>query len=125
MFSVRDDQARELDAAAHLKPETALQRYGAFVDLKWSGDGAHLHQELLRRLAYARDVSFIEESSNSAGRAAKGWILASPVGQLSESIAALALISYREGQTVSANELRADYVRASDAEINQRWQPEK
>jgi len=125
MFSVRDDQVRELDAAAHLKPETVLQRYGAFADLKWSGEGAHFHQELLRRSAQTRDFSFTEESSNGADHAGKGWTLSARVEQLSHAVATLALISYREGQTVSPDTLRADYVRASDAEINEQWQPEK
>jgi hypothetical protein len=53
---------------------------------------------------------------------AKGWRIAPPVDQLAISIAALALSSYRLGNTVSANELRAVYVRASDAEINEKWQ---
>ena len=40
-------------------------------------------------------------------------------------MAVLAVKAYEEGKSSSAAELHAVYVRASDAEINERWQQEK
>ncbi len=41
------------------------------------------------------------------------------------SVARLGLTDYREGKAVRPEELRAVYVRPSDAEINERWQQQK
>jgi len=56
--------------------------------------------------------------STIRGRVGPHGRLAPLTNQLAISIAALALNAYRIGRTVSPNELRAVYVRASDAEIN-------
>ena len=106
MFSVRDGQARELDTAAHLSPKAILEKYGQGQQLIWAGEGAHLQAEALRAGTETREI-------------------APPKDQLATSIAALALNAYRRGETVSPNDLRAVYVRASDAEINEQWQREK
>jgi tRNA threonylcarbamoyladenosine biosynthesis protein TsaB len=100
-FSVCDGEVRESDQAAHLPLNAILAKYGGERDLVWAGEGAHLNSEALN---------------------IKGWRVAQPVDQLAISIAALALNSYRQGDTVGPNELRAVYVRASDAEINEKWQ---
>ena len=116
MFSVEKGQVRELDAAAHLSPKAILERYGEENELVWAGEGAHQYAETLREWARTRNISF----DSSRGRT--GWSLAPLTDQLAISIAALALDAYRAGNTVSPNELRAVYVRASDAEINEKWQ---
>jgi hypothetical protein len=54
-----------------------------------------------------------------------GWTLAPQCDQLATSIAALAFAAYLDRDLVEPAELSADYVRASDAEINERWQREK
>jgi tRNA threonylcarbamoyladenosine biosynthesis protein TsaB len=104
MFSVEDGFARELDAAAHLSPQAVLEKYTPAQPLVWAGEGAHLNAQALH---------------------AETQVIAPPTPQLATSIAALALGAYRNGETVSPNELRAVYVRASDAEINEKWQREK
>jgi tRNA threonylcarbamoyladenosine biosynthesis protein TsaB len=115
MFSVEKGQVRELDTAAHLSPNAILERYGEESDLVWAGEGAHVHAEALRAWAQTRNISF---DDSSLGRT--GWSLAPLTDQLAISIAALALDAYRAGNTVIPNELRAVYVRASDAEINEK-----
>jgi tRNA threonylcarbamoyladenosine biosynthesis protein TsaB len=104
MFSVRDGQARELDSAAHLSPKAILEKYGQAQPLAWAGEGAHLNAEALR--SETRKI-------------------APTIVQLATSIAALALDVHRRGESVSPNDLRAVYVRASDAEINEKWQRQK
>ena len=119
MFSV-DGQVRELDAAAHLSPREILERYGEERSLKWTGEGARLQADTLRQWAQAHDISFVDSGADGAA-----WSLASATDELAGSVAALALHTYRNGNTVTPEELRAVYVRASDAEINEKWQQEK
>ena len=119
MFSVAAGQVRELDDAAHLSPAAILEKYGAAETLIWAGEGAHLQVEALRDRARAQNFPF-----NVSGVAQAGWNLALTADQLAVSIAALALNAYRSGETITPNELSAVYVRASDAEINEKWQRE-
>ena len=120
LFSVSDGQVRELDTAAHLSPRAILEKYGEARKLMWAGEGAKLHTETLRVWAKAHNIWF-----DVANPDRTAWSLAPPTDQLAISIAALALNAYRNGNIVSPNELRAVYVRASDAEINEKWQREK
>ena len=115
MFSVDEGQVRELDSAAHLSLSAILETYGDANEIVWAGEGAHQHAETLRAEARTRNASFSDASS---GRTA--WSLAPRTDQLAISIAALALNAYCSGNTVRPNELRAFYVRASDAEINEK-----
>ena len=120
MFSVDEGQVRELDTAAHLSPEAIFEKYGAARSVRWAGDGAHQHEEALRDWARLQHINF-----NGSGAGATEWGLAPAVTQLAVSVAALGLNAYHSGNTVSPNELRAAYVRASDAEINEKCQREK
>jgi tRNA threonylcarbamoyladenosine biosynthesis protein TsaB len=120
LFSVSDGQVRELDAPAHLSPGAILETYGEAREVRWAGEGAHLQAETLRGWAQAHKIPF---DDSSQGRTA--WSLAAPAGDLAISIAALALNAYRNGIIVDPEELRAVYVRASDAEINEKWQRDK
>jgi tRNA threonylcarbamoyladenosine biosynthesis protein TsaB len=115
MFSVSDGQVRELDTPAHLSPDAILERYGGMDRLRWAGEGAHQHAEKLRDWARLRNKIFTGPGADPGE-----WSLAQPVAQLAVSIASLALNAYRSGHTVSPNDLRAVYVRASDAEINEK-----
>ncbi len=119
LFSV-DGQVRELDAAAHLSPRAILERYGEARPLTWAGEGARLQADTLQQWAHAHDISFVESGANEIA-----WSLAPAVEHLAISIAALALDAYRNRNTVSPEELRAVYLRASDAEINEKWQHKK
>jgi len=66
-----------------------------------------------------------ESSPPSLSERQRAGTLAPRCDQLAASIAALALNDYRRGNVLDPNELRAVYVRASDAEINEKWQQEK
>jgi tRNA threonylcarbamoyladenosine biosynthesis protein TsaB len=110
-FSVHDGQVKELDLAAHLSLNAILEKYGEEPEVVWAGAGAQVNAEVLRAWSTERKLT--------------GWRIAPPSDQLAISIAMLALSSYRSGDTVGPNELRAVYVRASDAEINEKWQRPK
>jgi tRNA threonylcarbamoyladenosine biosynthesis protein TsaB len=119
LFSVAG-QVRELDAATHLSLPAILEKYGEARALKWAGEGARLQADTLRQWAQAHDISFVDSGADGTG-----WSLAPAADHLATSIAALALDAYRNRNTISPEELRAVYVRASDAEINEKWQHQK
>jgi tRNA threonylcarbamoyladenosine biosynthesis protein TsaB len=124
-FSVRDGQVRELDTAAHLTLTAVLEKYCAEPALVWTGEGAQLNSTALAECAKVRNLSFNELRSEEASEELGGWRLVPAPDQLANSIVALALDAYRSNKTVSPDDLRAVYVRASDAEINELWQPRK
>ncbi len=107
MFSMAEGQVTPLDLAAHLTPADTWERYGQLTGTKWTGEGVSKVTD------YVQSVSGtipIENPELETARCIAG------------SVAALALKDYREGNSVTADELQAVYVRASDAEINERWQ---
>jgi tRNA threonylcarbamoyladenosine biosynthesis protein TsaB len=120
MFSVRDGQVRDLDNATHLSLSDILEEYGLLQPVVWAGEGATLNAEALRTWAVNHNISI-----NDSGGKPSGWHIVPPADQLAISIAKLALNKYSNGDTVSPNELRAVYVRASDAEIKEKWPREK
>jgi tRNA A37 threonylcarbamoyladenosine modification protein TsaB len=120
MFFVANGRVRELDRTEHLSPKTIQEKYGQARPLLWAGAGAQLHAATLREWAEAREIPFSDSSTDHTG-----WTLAAPEAQLAISIAALALNEYRNGKAVRPAELQAVYVRASDAEINEKWRLEK
>jgi tRNA threonylcarbamoyladenosine biosynthesis protein TsaB len=111
-FSVRGEIVSALDSASHIKPGELLEKYGSAPTITWAGEGAHQHLEILRAGGVGKWVSPGEGG---------GWKLAPQTEHLAISVAVLALTDYRAGKVTEAGQLRANYVRASDAEINQRW----
>jgi tRNA threonylcarbamoyladenosine biosynthesis protein TsaB len=117
-FSVRGGIVSALDGAAHIKPSELLAKYGHVETIKWAGEEALQHIETLRPGAVGNWISPV--AGESAGPLV-GWSVAPQPEHLANSVAALAVIDYLDGKATDASELRANYVRASDAEINQRW----
>jgi tRNA threonylcarbamoyladenosine biosynthesis protein TsaB len=124
MFSVDANQVRPLDTAAHISPEAVVEKYGSSEGLIWAGEGAHLNATTLCDRAKAGGIGWYVRNSHSLSRST-GWMLASRRDELAGSIAGLAFAEYCAGRTTSPGELRAIYVRPSDAEINEQWQSEK
>lgn len=122
MFSVGNRSVEAVDAAAHITPAALLAKYGRLMDLIWAGEGAHLQLENLRDWAETHSIAFGVKGTHDFEQEPGGWFVAARTEQLAISIAALALVDYKKGDVVSPDELEAAYVRASDAEINERWQ---
>ena len=119
-FAAEKGSVKAMDTAAHLSPPALLERYGALETLTWAGDGARQQIELLTTWASDKGFSVADSGSNGSG-----WKIIDETNNLAEAVAALALKQFEAGKSSSADELHAVYVRASDAEINERWQQEK
>lgn len=114
MFAVHDDDVQPLDEPAHISPKALVAKYGSYPQLTWAGEGAHAQIELLRSEALAKGIELkvgIHEQD------ADGWMLAPPTPRLAENIARLAFREWSKGNAIAPAQLRANYVRASDAEI--------
>lgn len=130
----RDAHAVALDEPAHVSP-TALvsrvaQREGGVT---WAGGGAQAHAALLRETAKRAGIGFVErresddaQSVRAGGDDVRGsseapaWTLARGATDYAGEIARLGLIRSLASELVRAEELRAEYVRLSDAELNER-----
>ena len=110
------ETVRELDAPAHLSPQRILDKYGSHASIRWAGQGAHLHRQMIRNYAHQNDIQF-REQSEVAGQAGSGWNLAPMANNLSRNVSALALVQFERGESADAQSLSAIYVRPSDAEL--------
>ncbi len=95
-FTVSDGIVRATDEAQHLSPAAVLEKYDGHDSLTFAGEG----------------VRALAKPEESAAR-------------LVASIASLGFDAYQEGKAVVPDDLHAVYVRASDAEINERWLQQK
>jgi tRNA threonylcarbamoyladenosine biosynthesis protein TsaB len=119
-----DDEGRicELDVPAHLPPSRLMQQYAQHDGaIRWTGSGARVHLEMIREYAATAQIGFLDEDSGA--RESEGgsrvWRVARPVDSYTTEIARLGLISHLEGETVRPQDLRALYVRDSDAELKE------
>jgi tRNA A37 threonylcarbamoyladenosine modification protein TsaB len=125
LFSVESNDVRSIDHASHLKPEDVWNKYASLRTLTWAGPGAHAHAPALKQRAQAEGIAFLDQAESVLANERDRWILAGPCENLAASVAAIALSEFQRGNTVRPEDLRAIYVRPSDAEINQKWPNEK
>lgn len=111
MFFVEQGSVEPRDRAAHLSPPALLETYGKSPNLTWVGEGALQQFQSLTEWGanHSLNWTITKEAENN----------------LAPAIAALATVDFRAGKAANAEELRACYVRPSDAEINERWPQEK
>lgn len=109
-FTVREGVVTKLDDAQHLSPDRLIEKYAGLEALTFAGEG----------------VQMIEKFGVvPAGGTLNTWTLCPESPSLAPSIAVLGFREYIEGKSVAPENLHAVYVRASDAEINERWQQQK
>ncbi len=122
LFAVNAGSVHPLDSAAHMAPAAVRAKYSQHENVTVAGEGAHVYSEALGLSANAQrqadEQPRVQAEKNT-------WTLALRCDQLAPSIAALALNEYRCGNVVDPEDLHADYVRASDAEIKEKWQQQK
>jgi tRNA threonylcarbamoyladenosine biosynthesis protein TsaB len=118
MLSVLSDgTVVEIDKPAHLSPQELRERYGPQTQIRWCGEGAHLHRDQIEEWAAQKGIDFSEIESDAMKRDENGWQLVPLDFRLAQHVAALALIQFEQGHTGDPNSLRALYVRPSDAEL--------
>ena len=117
MFSVGGDLVTPLDEARHIAPDAMMEKYGSYPRLTWAGEGAHAQIELLRAEAATRKLEVsVNELASTDGPAAD-WIVVPAYDNLAEAVTRLAFRQWQVGDLSDPANLRADYVRPSDAEI--------
>jgi tRNA threonylcarbamoyladenosine biosynthesis protein TsaB len=116
-----DGAVRELSEPAHVSPATLVEkasRWGG--SLKWAGGGAWAHRELFAEAARRAGREWVElpdAEQHVPDEGSLSWSLAPRAESYGEQIARLGLISSEKGEAVRAGEVRALYVRPSDAEL--------
>lgn len=116
-----DGELTPLDQPQHIQPSRLLERLGQKRRLKIAGEGAHIYAEMIRAHAEFLDLSFT--SSNATEQQSEvGWTLVLKPEPLAVSVGKLALARARAGENSTPWEVRAIYVRPSDAEIKERCQ---
>jgi tRNA threonylcarbamoyladenosine biosynthesis protein TsaB len=107
------DTATPIDLPAHLPPAKALERYLDRSTVCFAGPAAQMYLDLIRATAKSSSQQFNPDSADQ-----KSWRIAGATPSLAQYIASLALkrISMELGDH-TANDLKAIYVRPSDAEM--------
>lgn len=123
----RSGDVQSLGAPAHLTPQKLLEKVRTETPLRWAGDGAHQHLEDLRSQALAEDILLLDASQNASVEQAgeRQWIVAPAQSTLAASTARLALLRIHSAEIETPEQLRAIYVRPSDAELNERNREEQ
>ena len=112
-FSVMNNDVTPLDQAMHISPQLMLSKYGTYSRTIWAGEGAQTQLELLRAEAARRGIQFGDEADVNG----RGWSVAPGNEKIAGSVAQLAWREYRADRIIAPENLRANYVRPSDAEM--------
>jgi tRNA threonylcarbamoyladenosine biosynthesis protein TsaB len=111
-----------LTEPVHIQPERLLLSMDKGRGLKLAGEGANIYAELISAYTLRTGIALKNEGedfSSSIGESgAVEWILAASIENLAVHIAALARRVLEEGESGEALNVRAIYVRPSDAELN-------
>lgn len=118
------DEAGEvtpIGEAVHQPPLKLLESVAHFKRLKFAGEGAQQHELLIKAMAEREGIRLL--SAEDAGRETVEtddnlWLISEPTAALAINIAALAYLHQQRGADSGAEQLKAIYVRPSDAELN-------
>jgi tRNA threonylcarbamoyl adenosine modification protein YeaZ len=119
----KDGRVEELTQPRHVSPPALIEQVLTSDGLvKWVGGGTLAHVALMREVAAGEGIMVVEQGSRDPSRIegrGRVWELAAGAENYAAEIAALGLMSYTDGRTIGAGELRAQYVRLSDAELKE------
>jgi tRNA threonylcarbamoyladenosine biosynthesis protein TsaB len=116
----RSGDVHPLDSPIHITPQKLLERVRVEKSLKWAGEGAHLYMETIKAYALAEGIFFCDESqiTRYESKIERQWTLTTAQNMLAKEVSKLALLRFRSNDVVTPEQLRAIYVRPSDAELN-------
>lgn len=118
------DEAGEvtpLGEAMHQHPAKLLEGFVQCPRLRFAGEGAQQHELLIKASAEREGIEFLDEQEarrETLKADDKLWHIAAPHAALAIDVAALAYLRQQSGEALSAGQLKAIYVRPSDAELN-------
>jgi tRNA threonylcarbamoyladenosine biosynthesis protein TsaB len=119
-----EGRVEELTQPRHVSPATLVrQALASDGPLRWAGGGVLAHVALMREAAQSAGIAFDERGARAPSCTESGgrlWEIATGAEDYAAEITALSLIRFKAGETVSAGELRALYVRPSDAELKEK-----
>ena len=116
MFSMSaEGVVQSLDEPTHLAPARVIERYVKMDGIRWAGEGARVHSNLIVEAAERAGYEIVATTSDKASTIS--WGIAEPALNLAEHVASLATMRLASTVDLSANGLRAIYVRPSDAEL--------
>jgi tRNA threonylcarbamoyladenosine biosynthesis protein TsaB len=117
----REYEIEEYEEPAHVQPARFVERVARMDgSMKWAGSGAQKFLEVIRETARASGRKIVN-ASEVADEAAEGvWVFAPQTESLAFEIGRLAQVEFEKGGRACADELRALYVRPSDAEIKEK-----
>ena len=146
-FSVDETNVVAMDEARHLSPSAVMEQYGEIERLTLAGEGVRMFESGVTTADGSNKKEGGPPKGGTPNTPPKGetpnlrqgetrnaplrgtlnerWIVIDESPNLAPSIALLGFRNYREGKSVAPEDLRAVYVRASDAEINEQWQRQK
>lgn len=104
-----------LDKPEHVAPAVLLEKLRHARSLRWAGEGAQAQSEKIRAVADDEGIPFKDGVENSD----EGWALTAPAENLATFIGLIAFEKYMSGETCGPEDLRAIYVRPSDAEMKE------
>lgn len=116
----RSGDVQPLNSPTHIAPDKLLEKVKTETSLKWVGEGARMHAEAIKAQALAQGILFYDETQEVPVETSREphWIIASSQDTLAVDVCQLALLRVRSGEVVSPEQLRAIYVRPSDAELS-------
>jgi tRNA threonylcarbamoyladenosine biosynthesis protein TsaB len=118
MFSVSaDGNVVPLDEAVHISPVKAIERYLQNSIIVWAGPAAQANGDLIREVGNRAGRQVFERHEDVAQGTYDSWRIAQPTTNLAQHVAYLALSRIESAEQLSPIDLRAIYVRPSDAEL--------
>lgn len=124
LHSVDDaGEVTPLSRAIHQQPEQLLDSLVNINQLRLAGEGAQQHELLIREKTEREGISLRDDQTTVPDTLIdRRWSIAPQNDSLAANISALAYLCYRKGETVGPEQLKAIYVRPSDAELNSQEQ---
>lgn len=114
----------ELEPPVHLTPQKLLEKVKNMTPIKWVGEGAHVYGDTIaaRALSHGIALRHETESDGDAASGEQGWTIVRKQSGLARDVAELALLRFRSAEVETPDQLRAIYVRPSDADLNAQCQ---
>lgn len=109
-----------LDEPVHVAPAILLEKYRGLRPIRWIGEGAFAQRDKIRAVAEEEGISFIEKNIEDVKGLKDVWELAGLPENLAAYVGMLAFEKQKSHETSEPEELRAIYVRPSDAELKEK-----